>query len=105
MVKRDVEACCMFAHPSNILVDIGCIDNKEEIILSHLVHKQVVNCSAVGIEHHTIIYLTRARVRNVVREDMINIAFSIWASNTNLAHVRDIKNATSLSYSIVFLND
>ena len=105
VVEVDVEACSMLLHPSYILVDVGCVDDEEEVVLAHLVDEQVVHRAAIGIEHHAIVNLSDRCSGNVVREDVLNIAFGIGTGDAHFAHVTDIEDAAMLTYSIVLVGD
>ena len=101
VTQIDVEAIGMLLHPSPVLIDIGGIDDKEEIILSHFIDQQIIYCSTILVAHHTIVDLSHRCTCYVIRKDMLHIAFSIVTANNDLSHVRHIKQAYFLTYRIM----
>ena len=105
MVEDDIEAFLLLKHPGHILIDIGGIDDEEEVILSHLIDQQVIDRSAVGIEHHSVVDLSEGGVGHIVGEDVLHVAFCIRARDAHFAHVTDIEDATVLTYCVVFIGN
>ena len=105
MVEADVEACCVLLHPSHVLVDVCRVDDEEEIVLAHLIDEQVIDRTAVGIEHHTIIYLSNGCPGDVVRKDVLNVTLSVGTRDAHLSHVTHIEDAASRAYGIVLVGD
>ena len=92
----------MLLHPRPILINIGGIDDEEEVVVAHLIDQQVVDSAAILIAHHTIIYLTHRSARYVVGKDVLHIAFSILATNRHFTHVTDVKESYLLTHCHVF---
>ena len=101
VLQIDVEACGMLLHPSPVLINVGSIDDKEEIVLSHLIHQQVVHRTTILVAHHAIKDLSCRHTCYVVRKDMVHIALRILALYRHLAHVRHIKQPHMLTDSHV----
>ena len=92
-------------NPINVLIDVGRIDNQEEIVFSHLVNQQIIYGSTIGIKHHAIVNLPDRSIGNIIREDMIDEFLRIIASYKYLTHVRNIEHTTMLANSIVLIDD
>ena len=105
VLKVDVETLGILLHPSPVLIDIGGIDDEEEVVLTHLIHQQVVDSSTILVAHHTIIDLTHRGTSNIVGEDMLNITLGILALNRYLTHVRDIEESHFLAYCRMLRGD
>ena len=105
VVELDVEACCVLLHPSYILVDVCRIDDEEEVVLAHLIDQQVINRSAVGVEHHTVVYLSDGCSSHIIREDVLNILLSVGTCDAHFAHVTHIEDAAMLTHGIVLVGD
>ena len=95
----------MLLHPSYILVDVGCVDDEEEVVLAHLVDEQVVDGAAVLIAHHAIEHLSVGGSLDVIGEDVLNIALGIFTLDGYFAHVRNVEDAAMLAHSVVLLLD
>ena len=92
----------MLLHPRPILINIGGIDHEEEVIVAHLIDKQIIDSAPILIAHHTIIYLTHRSARYVVGKDVLHIAFSILTLHGYFTHVTDVKESYLLTHSHVF---
>ena len=105
VVKVDIEAFHLLLHPCNILVDIGCIDDKEEIIITHLIDEQVIHGATIGVEHHSIVDLSEGRISHIVREDVLHVALCIRTCDAHFTHVADIKDTTMLAHGVVLIGN
>ena len=105
VLKVDVETLGILLHPSPVLIDIGGIDDEEEVVLSHLIDQQVIDRSAVGIEHHSVVDLSEGGVGHIVGEDVLHVAFCIRARDAHFAHVTDIEDTAVLTYCVVFIGN
>ena len=47
VLGNHVEGLCLSLYPGIVLVDIGGIDNEEELVVGHLVYKQIVYGAAI----------------------------------------------------------
>ena len=99
VLEVDVKACGMLLHPCPVLVDIGSIDDEEEVVLAHLVDQQIVDGTTILVAHHTIIDLTYGCASNVVGKDVLHIALCIPALHRNLSHVGDIEESNMFANS------
>ncbi len=57
VAKRDdlhIIAVGVFHDPCHILVNIGSIDHKEEIVVATLVDKKIVHDAPLGVAHHAV---------------------------------------------------
>ena len=105
MVEVDVEAGGVLFHPGHVLVDVGGVDDEEEVLLAHLIDEEVVHGAAVGIEHHAVVYLSDGCSADVVREDVLDVAFGIGARDAHFAHVTHVEYTAMLPYGIVLVGD
>ena len=105
VVKPYVEALHLLLHPLNVLVDVGGVNDKEEIVVAHLIDEEVINGAAVGIEHHAVEYLAVGGTGHVVGEDVLHVALCVGACDAHLAHVRDVEDSAVLAHGIVFIGD
>ena len=105
MVELDVEAFGVSLHPSHILVDVCRVDDEEEVVLTHLIDEQVIHRSAVGVEHHTIIYLSDGCPSHIIREDVLNVTLSVGTRDAHFAHVTHVEDAAMLTHGIVLVGD
>ena len=91
VLQVNIESFGLLLHPRPVLIDIGSVDDKEEVVLAHLVYQQVIDCTTILVAHHTIVYLTYRCASDIVCEDVLHVALCILALNCNLAHVRYIE--------------
>ena len=105
VVQVDVEAFGVLLHPGYVLVDVGCIDDEKEVVLAHFIDEQVIDCSAVGVEHHAVVYLPDGCLTDVVGEDVLDVALGIGSRDAYFAHVTDIEHAAMLTDCIVLVRD
>ena len=105
MVKGNIKSLCILAHPGYIFVDISCINDKEKLIFIHLINKQIINGSAVRIQHHSIENLSLGSIGHIISENMINVMLGVFSCNIYFSHMRYIENTTMLTYGIMFIND
>ena len=105
VVEIDIEALFLLKHPCYILVDIGCVDDEEEIVFAHLIDEQVVHGAAVGVAHHTIIDLSYGRACDIVGEDVLDVALSVGACDAHFSHVRDVEDTAVLAHGVVLVGD
>ena len=92
-------------HPSPVLIDIGGIDDQEEVAFTHLVDQQVVYGAAVLIAHHAVEHLADGSPRNVVGKYMLYVAFCITATDGYFAHVTHVEHAALGAHSLVLVGD
>ena len=105
VVEVDVEALHVLAHPIHVLVDVGCVDDKEEVALAHAVDEQVVDGAAVGVAHHAIEDFSVCGTGDVIGEDVVDIALGILALDAHLAHVGDVEDTAVLAHGVVLFDD
>ena len=87
VLQVNIESFSLLLHPRQVLIDIGGVDDKEEVVLAHLVYQQVVDSTTILVAHHTIVYLTYWCSSDIIGENMLHVALCILALNCNLAHV------------------
>ena len=105
VVEFDVETCRVFLHPSHILVDISGVDNEEEVAFAHLIHEQVIDSTAVRIEHHAVVDLSDWCSGHIIREDVLDITFCIGSGDAHFAHVTHVEDAAMLTYGVVLVSN
>ena len=93
VLQFDVEALGLLLHPRPVLVDVGGVDDQEEIVLAQLVDQQVVHRSAVFVAHHAVENLPHRHVCDVVGEDMVHVALGLAAPYCHLAHVAHVEQS------------
>ena len=98
-----VESLGLAFYPGIVLVDVGGIDNEEELRLAHFIDEEVINSSAVFVEHHAVEYFAHGRTAHVVGEDVLHEAFGLGTRHKDFAHVAHVENTASLAHSIVFV--
>ena len=103
VLQVDVETLGMLLHPGPVLVDVGRVDDEEEVLLAHLVDQQVVDGASVFVAHHAIVYLSYRRLGDVVGEDVLHVALGILAANRHFAHVRHVEHACMFSHGLMLL--
>ena len=105
MFQSDVKTFGLFLNPSPVLVNISCIDDQEVAVCSHLIDQQVVHYTAIFVAHHAIENLSGIHLGDVVRKDMVDVTLGIGTTYQDLAHVTDVKDATSLTYGLMLVDD
>ena len=105
MVELDIESFEMSAHPFHILVDVGGIDDEEEIVLAHAVDEQVVHGSTILIAHHAVEDFSVGSPCNIIGEDVVDIALCVRPCNSYLSHVGYVEYATVISYGLMLIYD
>ena len=101
----DVITLGMLSHPCPVLVDVCGIDDDEEVILAHLIHKEVIHRTTVLIAHHAIENLSRFHSPNIVGKDMVDVSLGIRTLDSYLAHVGHIEHSTGIAHSLVLVLD
>ena len=96
-----VEALDLLLNPGVVLVDVGSVDDEEEVVLAHLIDEQVIHSAAVGIEHHAVEDLAHVGSGHVVRKDVLHEALSLRTRDAYFAHVANVEDADLLTYGIV----
>ena len=105
VLDLDIESLGVAHDPFDVLVDIGGVYHKEELIVAHLIYKQVVDRAAVLVAHHAVENLAGRRAGYIVYKYVVHEPFGIGALDAHLAHMADIENAYSLAHGIVFLGN
>ena len=100
-----IESLCLSLYPGIVLVDVGGIDNEEELIVGHLVDKQVIYGATILMQHHAIIYLANGSTGNVVGEDVLHELLCLRAAYQHFAHVAHVEHAACLAHGIVLVHD
>ena len=75
------------------------------MLFTHLVNQQVIYGSAIGIKHHSIIYLSDGSIGNIIRENMIDKSLSIITCNHHFTHVRNVKDTAMLSHRLMLVDN
>ena len=101
VLQVNLKSLSLLLHPSPVLIDVGSIDDEEEIIFAHLIDQEVVHRTAILIAHHTIIYLTNGSIGDIICKDVLHITLCIFALYRDLSHVRDVKETTLMSHGQV----
>ena len=81
----------MLLHPSPILIDVGSIDDEEEIILAHLIYEQIIHRSTILITHHAVKDFPYWNSSNIIGKNVVDIALGIRTLHSDLAHVGDVE--------------
>ena len=101
----DIEALGVLCHPCPVLVDIGSVDDDEEVVVTHLVDEEVIDCSAISVKHHAVENLPYGHILNVVGEDVVDVTLSVRTFHSHLAHVADIENTTGVADSLMLVDN
>ena len=101
VVDLDVKVGGLLVDPSHVLVDVGGVDDQEQVVLAHFVHQQVIHGSSVGIEHHAIEHLAHLGTGDVVGEDIVDKFLGLGTSDAHLTHVRHVEHADGLAHGVV----
>ena len=105
VLGNHVEGLCLSLYPSIVLVYVGGVDDEEELVICHLVDKQVVHGATVLMQHHTIIYLSHGSAGNVVGEDVLHELLRLRTAHKHLAHVAHVEHTAGLAHGIVLVHD
>ena len=100
-----IESLCLSLYPGIVLIDIGGIDDEEELVVRHLVDKQIVHGAAILMQHHAIVYLAHGSTGNVVGEDVLHELLRLGTAHQHLAHVAHVEHAACLAHGIVLVHD
>ena len=84
---------------------VGGVDAKEEVIVSHLVHQDVVDEAAVLIEQPGILRLPDVEPRCRVGGDVINQANRLRPADLDFAHVADVEQAHGFAHGVVLVHE
>ena len=95
----------MLHYPSDILVNVGCVDDKEEAVTLHLVDKQVIDNTACGVAHHTVEYLAIGCTGNIICKNIVHELLTLGAGHEYLTHMRYIEHTARLAHSVMLIND
>ena len=95
----------MVAHPLEVFVCVGRINNYEVVVVSSLVNDQVIYCSALLVAHRTVTGLPVLHVCEVVGQNVVQVLQAVRSGNQNLPHVGYIEETNSSSYCHVLLLD
>ena len=105
MIDCDVEAFGVFLNPSHILVDVCGVDDEKEVVVAAFVDEQVVDRTAVGVEHHAVEDLAVGHVADIICEDMVDEAFGVMAGHGYFSHVRHVKDSAGITHGAVLFFD
>ena len=105
VVDDDVVALALLTDPGVVLVDVGSVDYQQIEVALHLIDKQVVHTSSVGIAHDAVENLAVGGVGDVVGEDVVDELLGIGAADEDFAHVADVEDAAGVADSHVFVLD
>ena len=105
VLNNDIEILRVLHNPCDILVNVRCIDDKEEALSTHSVYKQVIDNATCRVTHHAIEYLAVGSTRNVIGKDIVHELLALGAGNEHLSHVRYIEYAARLTHCIVLIDD
>ena len=105
VLEVDVEARHLFLHPRHILIDVGRVDDEEEVVVAHFIDEQVIDRAAVGVAHHPIVDLSDGRIGDIIGEDVLHVALCIGPCDAHFAHVRDIEDTAVLAHGVVLIGD
>ena len=92
-------------NPLFILVDVGGIDNKEEIVVSPLVDKQIVDYAPVVVQHHAVETLAVGGAGYIVGKNAVDKKLCIFAGDAYFAHVAYVEHTAGLADSAVLRLD
>ena len=96
----------MILDPEIVFLDVGGVDDQKKMIsLELLVNQKVINCSTIGVQHHSIEDLTGSHRTHIICEHMIHEFLSVRAAYENLSHVGHIKHADLITDGKVLLGD
>ncbi len=95
----------LLAYPVYIFVDIACVDNEEEVVVSILVYQKVIYRAAIGIEHHAVGNFAGRERADIVGENVVDEFFGVGSGYLHFAHVGNVENAYMVAHGIVFADD
>ena len=105
VAHHDVEALGLLAHPVDIFLNVGGIDDEEVVVVLHLVDEQVVDRSAVFVAHHAVEDFAIGGVLDVVGEDVVHVAFRVGTADDDFAHVADVEHTAVVAHGQVLVGD
>ena len=105
VLGHGVELLHLFAYPGKVLVDVGSVDDQEEALVALLIHQQVVDGSAIGVEHHAVEDFAHGGTADVVGEDVLHEFLSLAARHQHLAHVAHVEHTAGGSYGHVLIGN
>ena len=105
VVNGDVKSLGVAFDPCDVLVDVGCVDDEEEVVIGAFVDEEIVDDAAVGMEHHAVDDFSVGQPADIVGEDMVDKAFGVRPADGNLAHVRDIEDSAAGAHGFVLFFD
>ena len=95
----------LFMNPSQIFVDVACIDYQQIFFCIEAINEQIIYDSACCVGHARVLYTAIVQGADIVGGDKFNQVVGFWAFNPNFTHVTHIKNTHSIAHAIVFLNE
>ena len=106
IVENHVEAGGLLLYPGEVLRYVGCVDHEQEVAVLELpVNEQVIDRSAVRVQHHSVEHLALLVSPYFICENMVYEALGVRSAYEYLAHVRDIEHSGSVAHCIVLLDD
>ena len=104
VVYSDLIAFRIGEHPFVVLVYVGGVHHEQEAVGSGFpVDEQVVDCASVGVEHHSVDYLSGRDAGGFAREDMVHELSGILPRYEYLAHVRHVEHSGGVPYRVVLV--
>ncbi len=91
-------------NPLIILVNVGRIDYKQEMVWLELpVNQQVIHHASVRMKHHSVENFARLEAADFIGKNMIDEFLSVRSAHKNFSHVRHVEHSDRMTYSIVLL--
>ena len=75
------------------------------VVLEFPVNEQVIDRSAVRVQHHSVKHLALLVSPYLIGENMVYEAFGVRSAYEYLAHVGDVEHSGSVAHCIVLLYD
>ena len=102
----NVEFSCLLFDPCEVLVYIGCVHNEKEMLRLELsVNEEIIYDTTVRMAHHTIKNLTRLETTDLIGKYKVNECLSIWSTDENLTHVRNVEHTHIVADSVVLIHN
>ena len=92
-------------HVGHVLLAVGGIDHDEVLLVTKLVDDEVVDAAAMLVAHDAVAHLAQRHVGVVVGEEVVDGCQRARATEQDLAHVRDVKQADLGAHGLVLGDD
>ena len=96
----------MILDPKVVFLNVGGVHDQQEMIrLELLVNQKVIDCTAVGVEHHPVKNLAGSHGTDIVGEHVVHEFLGVRATDEYLTHVGDIEHSDLVTDRQMLLGD